>query len=406
MGADDEGTGVPYRTLATDPALLSVFLLSGVASLGNRAIPVALPAIGQAFDLVESEIGLVMSAFYVVVLVALPVTGVASDVLGRRTVVIPSLLLLGVSGLATVWVTNYETLLVLRAVQGAAYAGTLPLTTTLIGDLYSGPAGSAAQGIRSGLNGLAAAIAPVLAGLAALVAWQYPFVFFALTIPVAGAVYRYYPRGAARTHSPGGSTDLLGGLWGYVRSLVAAADRRLALLVLGGFALFFLKSGFSTFLPVFVVAELGHPVTVAGTLLGVYGASRVVVSPLSGSVVLRLGRRYTLLAGATIASAGLALVPFSPNLLVVGIASGCFGLGEAMLNPVLNDAVAASAEDEQRAGIMSGFQGFKVIALTMAPLIVGAAISVAGFAIAFTLVAALGLAYGVILLFAPIGTRA
>ena len=387
-GATD---GVSYRRLLTDPALVSVFLISGVSALGNHAVPVALPVIGETFALTEAEIGVVMSAFTVAVLVALPVVSVLADVYGRRPVVIPSLLLFGATGLATLAADSYPALLVLRALQGAAFTGTLPLTTTLTGDLYTGAEGSSAQGFRSGLNGLASAIAPVVAGFLAVLAWQYPFVLFGLSIPVAGLVYRYYPEPIERRE--GSPEDLLSDVAAYWATLRRAVDRRLGVFMAGGFVLFFLKGGYATFLPVFVVSGLGAPVTVAGTILGVYGGTRVVVSPMSGSVMARAGRRNTILLGTGFGTLGMIAIPFSPTVVVLGAASAVYALGESLLNPVLNDGVAAAAEADQRAGVMAGLQILKNVALTVAPVGMGAIIGAAGFTSAFVLAGTLGVGY-------------
>lgn len=387
------GDSVSYRRLLTDLSLVSVFAISGVSALGNNAVPVALPGVGDTFGLTGTEIGFVMSAFTLAVLVTIPVISILADIYGRRSVVIPSLLLLGVSGIAALWVTSYPLLLALRFVQGIGFAGTLPLTTTLTGDLYTGAAGSAAQGIRSGVNGLASAVGPVVAGFLAAFGWQYAFAVFALAIPAAGMVYWFYPEPVDlddREESLGEE------LRSYARDIRAAVDGTLALLYGGGLTLFFLKAGFVTFVPVFVVDGLGAAVTNAGTMLGVYGGTRVIVSPLAGSIVVRLGRKVTVLLGTGVAAAGMAAIPFTPTLWLLGVAVGVFAIGESILNPVVNDAVAAFAAADQRAGIMSGLQISKNVGLTVAPALMGAIIAVSGFTSAFLAATALCVGFGLV----------
>jgi MFS family permease len=393
--AEDEE--IAYRTLLTDSSLLAVFLISSVAALGTNAVPVALPGVGDAFALTETQIGLVMSIFSLSVLGALPAVSILADVYGRRAVVVPSLTLLGVSGLATLGVTDYLPLLALRAVQGIAFSGTLPLTTTLTGDLYTGAAGSTAQGIRSGLNGLASALAPLLAGVLTAIAWQYPFALFALALPVAGVVYLYYPEPVDVGGDDGAAPSVRAEFREYAHGILAAADRKLAVLIAGGFTLFFLKAGFRTFLPVFVVSELGLTATAAGTMLGVYGGTRVLVSPLSGAVMSRLGRKRTMVVTTCIAAVGIGAIPFALDRWTLAFATIGYAVGEALLNPVINDAVAAFASDDQRAGIMSGLQILKNIALTLAPVIIGAIIGLAGFTSAFLAAAAVGVGYALVI---------
>jgi MFS family permease len=119
--------------------------------------------------------------------------------------------------------------------------------------------------------------------------------------------------------------------------------------------------------------------------------------------MLRLGRRATMVVGVAAAALGVAAIPFSPNLLLLGVASACYGVGEAVLNPVVNDAVAAFADPAQRAGIMSGLQISKNGALTVAPAVVGAMISATGFRVAFVATALLGVGFAayVLLAYAP-----
>jgi MFS family permease len=64
-----------------------------------------------------------------------------------------------------------------------------------------------------------------------------------------------------------------------------------------------------------------------------------------------------------------------------------------VLNPVVNDAVAAAAADDQRAGVMSGLQILKNAALTLAPVTMGALIAASGYVSAFLFAAVLGVAY-------------
>lgn len=390
---DTAGTeSVSYRTLLSDPALIAVILVSGTAAVGTNAVPVALPVVGETFALTESAIGLVMSVFTLAALVAIPVVSVLADVYGRRRVVIPSLVAFGLAGLATLGVSSFPALLALRAVQGVTFAGTLPLTPTLSGDLYTGVEGSSAQGLRSGMNGLANAVAPVVAGLLAVVAWQYPFVLMALTLPAAALVYRYYPE-PVEPRTPADGESLRGEVAAYWRGVRGAADRQLGVYMAGGFTLFFLKGGFRTFLPVFVVVSVGAPVTAAGTLLGVYGAARLVVAPLSGSVMARVGRKRTMLLGTGFAGVGIGAIPAAPSLVLLGLTAVVYAAGEGLLNPVVNDAVAGAAVAEQRAGVMSGLQMLKNVALTVSPVLLGGIIGLAGYSAAFLLAAALAAAY-------------
>ena len=192
---------ISFMKLLCDTSLILIFAISFIGAFGANAAPAALPAIGNAFDVGTGRIGLVITLFYLPLIVLNPIFGVLSDMFGRRRIILPSLLLFALSGVATLAVNQFYVLLSLRVIQAVSFAGTLPLAATLIGDLYSGARGSTAQGLRSSVNGIANTVSPVLAGLLAVLNWRYPFLLFTLALPVMGLFYLYYPESTTPSSS-------------------------------------------------------------------------------------------------------------------------------------------------------------------------------------------------------------
>jgi MFS family permease len=375
-----------FGELLGNPALLSIFAISFIGAIGSNAVPAALPAISSAFGIGSGRIGLVLTLFYLPLILLNPVIGVVSDMYGRRKVVIPALLLFAVSGLATLAVDQFHVLLGLRVFQAVCFAGTLPLTATLVGDLYDGVNGSTAQGLRSSVNGIANTVAPVLAGLLAVLNWRYPFLLFTLAFPILGLFYLYYPEPI----TPSADGDTLSELrtelatyWNVVQEEVT--DHTLGTILLGGFTLFFLKQGMKAYVPVFVVQVLGGTTSTAGIVLGVYGATRVVIAPLAGPLSKRTGRKYGLIGALLVLGFATAAIPFSSSLVNLSIIVSLFAIGEAIVNPVLKSSVADLADDDNRGGLMGCLSMLGATANTMSPAIVGFIVVVSGFETAFLL---------------------
>jgi MFS family permease len=386
---------VSYGQLLLNPSLLAVLTIGFIGSLGTNAIPAALPAIGDALAVTTGRIGLVMTVFFLPVIVINPIVGVLVDIYGRRPIVLPALFLFGATGVLVLGVESYPTLLALRAVQGAAFAGTLPLTATLVGDLYTGSQGAAAQGLRSSMNGIANAVAPVLAGLLAVANWRYPFLLFALAFPILGIVYWFYPEPIDATIDDGATTELKAELRSYWRSIRAEAnDRTLLVLVLGGFALFFVKQGMKAYVPVFAVDSLGAGLSAGGLILGVYGGVRVLVAPATGLATARFGRKAVLLWGLLGIVLSTALIPVTDTVRALVLVIGLFAAGEALFNPSLSSGVADLAGDEHRGGIMSGLATLKSTANTISPALIGFLIAGFGFTAGFGALVAVGVVYG------------
>lgn len=379
-----------HPRLVADPRFHAVMLLAGVSTLSVAVVSPTLPAMATALGVSDARIGLVMTAITLPPMLLAPVVGIASDLSGRRTVVLPAIALFGLAGLAIGLVDDFLVILGLRVLQGVAMAGLAPVAVTLLGDLYQGPTATTAQGFRTSIAGIGLSAVPLLAGWLAGIAWQVPFVLYAAAFPVGLAIYWYVPETAERLEETARIRDAL---VGYARSVRAElATPRLLVLLWGGFVRFFVLFAFLTFVPLFAVRALDASTFEAGLVVAVAGV-RVIVSPTAGRWVDRLGRRSTLLFALTCLLVAFGLLPLSPNVLALGALAAVFGTGDALLSPVVNDAVTASVRAENRNGVVSALRVLKEAGKTVAPVALGAVLALAGLPVLFFTVAAVIAAY-------------
>jgi MFS family permease len=383
------------RELLTDGRFLCITLASGVGVFGNQAIPAVLPSIGTGLALSETQIGLVMTVFFFTSMVSVPTLGAAADIYGRRPVILGSLLSFGGAGVAVFFVDSFGGLLALRAIQGIGLSGTTGLSVAFLGDFFEGPTGTTAQGLRSSANGLTIIVAPAVAGVLAAVGWRYPFLLYGAAIPVAVLVYLYLPEGA-ETRGDGGSAAASMGteLRRYGETMrESLSDRNVAVLVLGGFTMFFVRYGLLTIVPLLAAQRLGATPAVLGLALSVVGLVRVVVSPFSGALVERVSRKVAFALTMGVVALSMGLLSAVPNVPAMVGALVVFSVGMALFNPVLNDTITATATAETRAGVVSTVQTAKAVANTASPALFTLLLSLAGFAVVFLTAAGIALAY-------------
>lgn len=98
---------------------------------------------------------------------------------------IPCLIGNALAGLACFYTTNFNLLLVFRFVQGIFIAGLIPTAMTLIGDLYRDLKRVQVMGWMSATTAIGSVSAPMIGGAHAYWQWNYPFLFFVLTLPLA-----------------------------------------------------------------------------------------------------------------------------------------------------------------------------------------------------------------------------
>ena len=387
-GADATGTAEP--SLRRDPRLYAVLMLAAAAPTSVAVVSPTLPAMADALGVPDARIGLVMTAITLPPMLLAPVVGVASDLLGRRTVALPALALFGAAGVAIAFVDSFGMVLVLRGLQGVAMAGIAPVAITLLGDLYRGPRGTTAQGLRTSVAGVTLTVTPLVAGWLAGIAWNVPFLIYGVAIVIGVAIYRFVPETAAAADD---GRPIRAALADYAASVRAElGDPRLVVLLGGGFVRFFSLFAFLTFVPIFAVRALDATTFEAGVVVAVTGV-RVLVSPTAGLWVARLGRHGALLASLGLLLAAFVLIPLAPSVWALAAIGALHATGDAILSPVVNDAVTSAVGAANRNGVVSALRVLKEAGKTAAPVVLGAVLAVAGYQAVFLGGAAVVVAY-------------
>lgn len=416
----DAGTeSASARALLTDSRLFAIVFTSGTGLLGTQAIPPILPAIAAGLGVSAARIGLVISAFFFTTMLFTPLVGVGADLYGRRPVVLGSLATFGLAGLAAFFADSFRLLLALRAIQGAAFAGTLPLTVALIGDFFEGAAGTTAQGIRSSVHGAVIVVSPTVAGALAGHGWNVPFLLYGGALLAFALVYYALPEatadgdgdgsGEAERAATSDAETTLAPADQAVRASLARfrhelrtygthvggslRDSNLAVLIAGGFAVFLVRNGVLVLVPLYAVRQFGGGTVLAGLLLSLIGVTRVVASPLSGRLLASTSRRFAFMATMSVVAVSVSLLIVAPSIGWFGGAVAAFGVGMALFNPMLNDAVATGTTTESRAGVVSSMMLFKNAANTAGPAGFTFLAGIAGFDAAFGVAAAVGVGY-------------
>ncbi|WP_409183203.1 MFS transporter [Amycolatopsis sp. VS8301801F10] len=238
-----------------------------------------------------------------------------SEAIGRRPVIIASVVLSSVLGLLLPLMPNYSLMLVLRAVQGVAIAGFPGVATAYLVE-------------RLGKTGVAAAVGAMIAGntiggmtgrlatgfTAGPFGWRGAlYVVAGLSLVCAVVTVVLLPPSPVKTGERQGLRDIGVGLLSAVRRPVLLAQYAVALLAMGSFVALYNAAGFRL---------TGEPLNLSPAI-----ASLVFVSYALGSVSsatanrlsARIGRRQALVVVLVLTAVGALLtIPDSLPLIVVG----------------------------------------------------------------------------------------
>jgi MFS transporter, ACDE family, multidrug resistance protein len=135
-----------------------------VLVLGNSMLVPILPDMQQELNISRFQSSLVITLFSLAAGVFIPVLGYLSDRFTRKSIIIPSLIVYGAAGVlagfGAVW-KSYTIIIIARAIQGMAAAGTSPIAMALVGDLYKGATESKALGMTEASNGTGKVLSPI-----------------------------------------------------------------------------------------------------------------------------------------------------------------------------------------------------------------------------------------------------
>jgi MFS family permease len=147
------------------------------------------------------------------------------------------------------------------------------------------------------------------------------------------------------------------------------------------------------FLPIYAVVICGFSAFEAGLLWGVQVAVTILTKPLMGRFSDRHGRQTFLFWGMFVCAIPFVLIPWFKGYTVILLLSGIFGLGEAIVTSSAAAMVADFCKDDNLGSAMGTFGTIFDVGHASGPLLAGALIGLTGsgsdYRLSFAIVAAL-----------------
>lgn len=398
-------SGVGFRS-ERGPLLAAMMLATTLVAIDTTALATAVPAIVDDLGGFTSFPWL-FSVYLLASAVTVPVYAKLADTIGRRPLILFGIgvFLLGSILCGVAW--DMPSLIAFRAVQGIGAGAVLPITITMVGDIYTVEERARVQGYLASVWAVAAVVGPTLGGVFA----QFDFWrgIFLINIPLcllAGWMIwsRFRETVEHRAHRidyagaallTGAMTLLILGVlqgghawaWDSVPSVavfgVGAAllvafvlverraaepvlpfwvlSRRLLLTTnLLGFCVGAALIGLTEYVPTYLTVTTGASPVLAGLALGAMTIGWPIAAAIAGRLYLRFGFKPTTVLGGVVlvlGTGGLALVADSPSVVVVAIA--CFVIGAGFGFSAVSSLVAAQSSVEwNERGVVTGTQMF------------------------------------------------
>jgi MFS family permease len=380
-------------TSPTPPGYGTLWSTVALDLVGFGIVVPILALYAERFGASPFQIGLLMATYSLAQFVAAPLLGRLSDRVGRKPVIILSLVGTAVGSVVTGAAASLWMLYLGRLIDGAS-GGSVAVAQAAVTDMV--PNGAPGQrerllGMLGAAFGVGFVLGPAIGGLAALGGPHVPFYVAAALAGVnalAAAVRLTETR-------PGRSAPLVASRPSRTPSFAAPlAVRRWAIIgFLTMLAFVAFESTFSLFAARrFDLDESG--VSVVFVCVGV--VLMVMQGGLYGRLVARLGAASAFRAGVVVLAIGLVALAASESWLVLGLALTVLTVGQGCLSPSITSLVADSAPAEQRGSAMGVYQSANAMARVVGPLAATAAFQQLGLGVAFVAGAILCVVAGVV----------
>ncbi|GAA0230325.1 MFS transporter [Actinomadura nitritigenes] len=386
---------VRLRTTAGTALIAATVLASMVGFLDAYMINVAVPAIGRDLHASVGELQWVLTGYLITVAALLLLAGALADRFGRRRVLVAGLLVMLVASVCCAAAPTAPALIAARLVQGAGGALVVPSSLALLNGTLRAADRARGIGIWAGISTLGTTVGPYGGGwLIDHASWRWVFLLNLPLIATALWVLRHVPAGTGALRPL--SLDIVGallavvGLGGVIYALTAGpesgwttapvvasgvlglvcsaalapVERRLRRPMLptslfrsrpftainAATVLFYGALAAAAYLVVLQCElRLGYSATAAGAALIPESAVFLLVSPLVGGLVARVGTRWPMAVGILVVAGGFcwlsAAGPGEPYARAILPGAVLWGLGIGLTVAPLTAGVLAAVDD-------------------------------------------------------------
>ena len=353
-----------------------IIIVTIVTMMGGSVISPALPVIQQALAIETSKIGLLMTAFSLPGLISIPISGIMTDRFGRQKVIVPMLLLYSIAGSLCFFAPNFETLLLLRFLSGLGAGSLATLSLILIGDLFSNKEQKEALGYRTSFGYFSNGILPIFGGFLAVISWNYPFLLFALGIPISIMAARVLVN--EKINSESSVKEYL------IEVGRGLSNARVASLLTVAPTLMIINQGIlATFLPIYIGSKFGASAAVIGIIISTRTIAGSLIAFFMGKLTEIVKEEWLLVSSIIVLAITILFLPLVTSAWVMIAPVMVMGLALGIGFPAFQSLLIAETPQELRAGVMSASGVTNRMGQAAGPIAAGGLFAIGGFEVVF-----------------------
>jgi predicted MFS family arabinose efflux permease len=376
-----------------DFRLLVLLVAGSLTTMAGGVVAPILPEIVQQLHLDPALAGNLVSMHCLTIALFSPPLGILADRVGRLRVLVPSLILYAVFGVAGAFMQSFWPLLVTRGLLGAASGGIAAAGLGLIGNMYEAEERSQALGLATSTLTIAGIAFPLIGGWVGATHWQFAFYLYGLGLPLAG-VAALTLREKQQIRKPKAKES------GIKLRTVLGNHFTLQLLLtlsLTSIAMYAVV----IYAPLYLKQTIGAGTVVNGIVLASRAVGAAAISAFGAKRLAQtLGAAQATATGFGLMALTLITIPLLHQLSWILLTAVFFGVGFGIVLPTLYSALANLAPSNLKSSVLAAGTGAGFLGQFLSPVLLGPVLGYGGLEGVFYAAAIVALGAG-LLLFVP-----
>lgn len=350
-------------------AFFTIFLVVLIDLIGFGIVIPILPYYAKSFGASAFQLGLLMMTYSLMQFLIAPIWGSVSDRVGRRPVLLVSILGTSISLAILAKADSFAWLLVGRTAAGF-FGANISTAYAYVTDITTPENRAKGMGLIGAGFGIGFIIGPAIGGVLSPYGYSVP-IFFASAMALANVILGYFVLAEPNTNRDARSQNRVRRMnliaW---RSAMSKFETRLPILLF--FVLTWAATQMEISFGIFLFDRFHWDARHAGILLAAMGFTMAI---MQGGLVGRLAKRFgewkLIPIGAVLSAIALFLFGGAHVAATIYISLFILAIGNGMLQPSLSSLVSKGAEEHERGAILGVYQSAGSLARIIGPLIAG-----------------------------------
>lgn len=355
-------------------AILSLSSIPLVMTLGNSMLIPVLPSMEKKLSISSFQTSMIITVYSIVAILLIPIAGYLSDHLGRKKVIIPSLMIAGIGGLISgfaAWKMNdaYWLILVGRSLQGVGAAGAFPIVLPLVGDMFKNEKDiSSTLGLIETSNTFGKVLSPILGAFLAGFIWFLPFFSFPVFCAISAILMIFLVKCPKTSEKPLPFKKFILNL----KEIFSQKGHWLYAIFFIGGILMFILFGVLFYLSEIFEKEYGIKDLKKGFFLALPLGALCLSSYISGKVIKKnkILMKWLTFGGILLAAGAIAALYLSIKLWFMITMFLLSGIGIGMGLPCLDSLITEGVEKEERGTVTSLYSSMRFIGVAAGPPVI------------------------------------